>query len=224
MFIGHFAVALATKRAVPRVSLGTLFAAVELPDLIWPVLVLAGVEKVRIVPGITAATPLDFQSYPFSHSLLFDLFWAAAFAGGYAVLRRAPRAVPWLAFAVLSHWVLDAASHRPDVPLLPGGPMVGLGLWYSRAATVFIEGALFAAGLFVYSRATVSRGLSGTIGLVALVALLLVIYGGAIFGPTPRSVDDIAWSGLGLWLLIGAACWVDSRRLARRGKILTESR
>lgn len=215
MFIGHFAMAFAAKKAVPRVSLGTLFAAAQLPDLIWPVLVLAGAEQVRIAPGITAVTPLDFVSYPYSHSLPFDLLWAALFAGVYSVVRHAPQARLWLALTVLSHWVLDVASHRPDMPLLPGGPMLGLGLWHSRAATMIVEGALFAGALFVYSRVTVTRNRSGTIGLIALVALLLVVYLGAIFGPTPPSVEAIAWSGFAVWLLVAAAHWVDNRRSAR---------
>jgi len=48
VFIGHFAVAFAAKRAVPEVSLGTLFLAAQLADLVWPTLVLLGFEQFAI--------------------------------------------------------------------------------------------------------------------------------------------------------------------------------
>lgn len=57
MFIGHFAVALAAKRATPRTSLGWLFAACQLSDLIWPVLLLAGVEHAHVAPGSASGIP-----------------------------------------------------------------------------------------------------------------------------------------------------------------------
>lgn len=215
MFIGHFAVAFATKKAVRDVSLGTLFVAAQLPDVIWPILVLAGVEKVRIAPGITAVTPLEFLSYPYSHSLLFVVVWAAVLAGVYGAVWRAPRAMPWLAVAVVSHWLLDVASHRPDMPVLPSGPLLGFGLWNSRPATVLVEGTLFGAGLLLYSRVTVARSRAGSIGLSVLVALLLVAYFGAVFGPPPPSPEAVAWSGVAGWLLVGAAHWVDRQRPAR---------
>src|SRR5262245_25636207 len=77
MFIGHYAVAFGAKRVVPRVSLGTLFLCAQLADLIWPTLVLLGVERVEVRPGATAMTPLDFVSYPYSHSLLALAAWGA---------------------------------------------------------------------------------------------------------------------------------------------------
>src|SRR6185503_12636442 len=107
MFIGHFALSFAAKRAVPRVNLATLFAAAALPDLIWPVLVAAGVEQVRIDPGNTAFTPLAFVSYPWSHSLLMVGIWAVGFAALHRSRTRYAAAFPVLAALVVSHWVLD---------------------------------------------------------------------------------------------------------------------
>jgi hypothetical protein len=214
MFLGHFAVAFAAKREAPETSLGMLFVAAQLPDVLWPMLVLAGVEKVRIDPGNTAVTPLDFVSYPYSHSLLFDLLWAALFALGYLADARGRRAAVVIALAVVSHWVLDAASHRPDVPVLPHGPYVGLGLWNSRPATFFVEAALFAAGILIYTRTTKPRGRAGTVGLVVLAAALVAAYLGATLGPPP-SVQAIAWSGLAGWLFVALAAWVDGRRMPR---------
>src|SRR3954470_6246201 len=126
MFLGHIAVGLAGKRAAPNVSLATWLASVQLVDLIWPLMLLAGLEHVRIVPGITAFTPLDFYDYPITHSLVGCAVWAALFAGVWTIVRRPgdPRAALLLAAGVVSHWVLDAISHRPDVPVLPHGPYV----------------------------------------------------------------------------------------------------
>src|SRR5688500_2237903 len=156
MFIGHFAVAFAAKRAAPEVSLGTLFLACQLADLAWPVLVLAGIERFEIKPGITAFTPLDFIHYPWSHSLLMLALWGALLGGAYMAVRRADlRAGLVLAALVVSHWVLDVVSHRADMPWIPGSDAkVGLGLWHSIPATVAVEGALFAACVFVYLRTT----------------------------------------------------------------------
>jgi hypothetical protein len=82
LFLGHFATAYAAKRLAPRASLGALFAAAELPDLVWPVLVAAGVERATIAPGDTAFTPLRFDYYPFSHSLATVAALGAAFGRG----------------------------------------------------------------------------------------------------------------------------------------------
>src|SRR4029079_10469768 len=128
MFIGHFAVGLAAKRAAPRVSLGILFAAGLFADVLWPVLVALGVERVAIVQGVTVMTPLDFISYPYSHSLALLVVWGVLF--GLAVRHQDPRAFVVVAALVISHWVLDFITHRPDMPLFPGGgPKLGLSLW-----------------------------------------------------------------------------------------------
>ncbi len=129
MFIGHFALGFAAKRAAPRLSLATLFAAAQFADLLWPFLLAAGVEQVRIVPGITAFTPLDFISYPYSHSLLALVIWGVLFGAICAVIVRDRRVMLVVAALVVSHWVLDWITHRPDMPLYPGSVKVGLGLW-----------------------------------------------------------------------------------------------
>jgi membrane-bound metal-dependent hydrolase YbcI (DUF457 family) len=128
MFVGHFALGLAAKRVAPAVSLGTWFLAVQLVDLVWPFLLLAGLEHVRIAPNITAFTPLDFYDYPITHSLLGGVVWAGLLAIVSRGFYRDPRALALIAAGVLSHWVLDAIVHRPDLPLLPSGPYIGLGL------------------------------------------------------------------------------------------------
>src|SRR5687767_15093434 len=122
MFIGHFGLGFGAKRFAPAVSPGTLFLAAQFADLLRPTLLLMGVEEVRIDPGITAATPLDFVHYPCSHSLLAMVAWGAVFGVVYKLARRARPAIGLLLAAlVVSHWVLDLVTHRADVPLTVGG-------------------------------------------------------------------------------------------------------
>ena len=148
MFIGHAALAFAAKPLAPRTSLALLFAAAYWLDIVWPALVLAGVEQVRIDPGNTAFTPLDFFDYPWSHSLAMALAWSVLF--GLAFIREGRSAAVILGLLVFSHWALDFVSHRPDLPLAPGSAtMFGLGLWNSVPATIVIESAMFTAGVWI---------------------------------------------------------------------------
>jgi membrane-bound metal-dependent hydrolase YbcI (DUF457 family) len=217
MFMGHFGLAMAAKKVARRPSLGTLVLAAILVDGIWPVFLLLGWEEVRIVPGITAVTPLLFVSYPYTHSLVAGACWAAVLAGGYYALRRDGAGAAWIAALVVSHWVLDFASHRPDMPLWPGGPKVGLGLWDSLPATLVVEFALFGAGVWLYLSATRPRDRIGSIALAAFVAALAVLYLAAVFGPPPPSVQVLALSGVLGWLLVAWAYWIDGHRTAAAG-------
>jgi len=212
MFIGHFGLAFAAKKVAPRPSLGTLALAAQLVDGVWPVFLLLGWEKVEIVPGITAVTPLLFVSYPYTHSLAAGGIWALILGGGYYVLRRDGVGAGWIAALVVSHWLLDFISHRPDMPLWPGGPKVGLGLWYSVPATLAVEFALIAGGLWLYFSATRARDRIGTLALVAFVTVLAVLYLAAVFGPPPPSVQMLAMSGLLGWLFVAWAYWIDRHR------------
>src|SRR4051812_36969244 len=153
MFVGHMAVALAAKRSAPSVNLGWFMAGVTALDLVWPVFVITGLEHVRIVQGATAFTPLVFDSYPWSHSLVMAFAWGIVLA---AIGRgRTSKPVSGLLVAlVVSHWVLDFASHAPDMPLWPGAssPKFGLGLWDSIPLTLIVEGAMWIAGLAIFLR------------------------------------------------------------------------
>ena len=213
MFIGHFAVGFAAKPLAPRTSLGTLLGAALLLDGLWPVFVLLGLEAVRIDPGNTRVTPLDFIRYPWSHSLAMAVVWAAALGFLYDRGRRHPPGAWVLGLAVVSHWVLDWVSHRPDLPLYPGGAArVGLGLWNSLAGTLAVEGGLFALGVWIYGRGTRPLDRRGARGLRALVAVLLVLYGASLFGPPPPSVTAIVWGDLAAWLLVAWAHAIDRHR------------
>ena len=212
MFIGHFGLALAAKKVAPHPSLGTLVLAAQLPDGVWPVFLLLGWERVSIEPAIMPATPLAFTWYPYTHSLAADVVWAALLSGGYYALRRDRNGTLWLAALVLSHWVLDFVSHRPDMPLWPGGPLLGLGLWYSLPATLAVELLLFGAGAWIYASATRARDRWGNELLWSLVLVLAAIYLSAVFGPPPPSVRVLAVSGLLGWLFVGWAYWIDRHR------------
>lgn len=213
MFIGHFAMAYGAKRWAPRTSLGTLFAAAQLPDVLWPGLLLAGVERAEIAPGDTAFTPLRFESYPVSHSLVAVVAWAAVFGAVHFWRKRRRADAIVLAVLVVSHWVLDFVSHRPDMPLWPGGPRVGLGLWNSVGATVVVELAMFAAGLGLAAASTRPRDRLGSWGFVGLAVLLLALYAGNAAGPPPPGMAAVAAAGLGGGVLfLALAAWVDRHR------------
>lgn len=214
MFLGHFGVAFAAKRAVPAASLGTLFIACELVDLLWPVLLLAGIEKVAITPGITRFTPLDFQHYPWSHSLVMVAVWALLFAGVYFSKEKKWLAAAVLALVVLSHWFLDLVVHRPDLPLAPGSDVkVGFGLWNSIAGTLIVEGALFVVGVRFYLAGSQAKDRVGHWALYGLLLFLVLAYIGAAFGPPPPSVPAVAWVGLaGGGVTAALGYWVDRHR------------
>jgi hypothetical protein len=213
MFIGHLALGLAAKRATPRVSLAMLMIAAQWADTVWPVFVALGLEQVRIDPGNTVFTPLDFVSYPYSHSLAMLVIWGIAVGAAYRGIAGGRRTFLVLAGLVVSHWVLDAVSHRPDMPIYPGGPKVGLGLWNSFSATVIVESVMFAVGLWIYLGATRARDAIGRWALWSLIAILVAAYIANAVGGPPPSVDAI-WMGsmAGIALLTSLAWWADSHR------------
>jgi hypothetical protein len=216
MFIGHFAVGFAAKRAAPRTSLTMLITAAIFLDVLWPVFLWLGLEKVRIVPGFTAVNPLDFVSYPYSHSMLAALGWAAVVALVYRACTRYATGAVVVGLAVFSHWVLDFVSHTPDLPLAPGLPqLVGLGLWNSVPATGAVEGALFVAGLALYLGATRARGWAGHVSLWSIVGLLTLAYVGNLVGPPPPSVGALRVVSTAMLLLMFWFVWVDRTRAPR---------
>jgi membrane-bound metal-dependent hydrolase YbcI (DUF457 family) len=220
MFIGHFGVGFAAKAVAPRTSLGTLFLAAQFIDLLWPTFLLFGAESVRIDAHATAVTPLDFVHYPFSHSLLAVLGWALLVGGGYYAIRRYARGAAVLAALVVSHWALDAIVHRPDLPLYPGSASrVGLGMWSSLAGTLLLELTIFAVGVGLYLKSTRSTKHRDFV-LGSLVAVLLLIYIGNLFGSPPPDAMAIAWAGQAQWLLVLWGYWADRRRVPASGEFL----
>ena len=214
MFIGHFGVALAAKRVAPKTSLGTLILATQFLDFLWPVFLLLGIEHVRIAPGITRMSPLDFYDYPISHSLLMVIVWAILLAGIYYAVSHYARGALVVAAAVLSHWVLDLIVHRPDLLLRPGGQTrAGLGLWNSWPATIAVEVLFFGAGLWIYLSCTRARDNAGRYGFWALIALLFFGWVSTLFAGAPPNVTAIAWGGLTMLLTVPWAWWADKHRV-----------
>lgn len=220
MFIGHFAVSLAVKRVAPEVSLGTLFLAAQLADLLWPNFVLLGLESFAIRPGATAVTPLDFISYPYSHSLLALAAWGVLAGVLARAAGRSTASALIIASVVLSHWVLDAVSHRPDMPLAFGPTRVGLGLWHSVPGTIAVEGLLFGVAAWIYTQSTRAHDRVGRVGLWSLIVILVLVYAGNIFGPPPPSVPAVAWAAQAMWLLVAWAYWIDRHRGPRDVQVL----
>ena len=213
MFIGHFAVGLAAKPLAPRVPLPVLLAAPQVADIVWPVLTFTGVEHARIEPGHMEASPLVLESIPWSHSLLALACWALISAAVYFLWRRDPRGAWVVAALVLSHWVLDWVSHEPDMPLYPGGPRYGLGLWNSLPATIIVELVLFALGVWLYTRSTTATGRWGSAGWTGLVIFLLLSYVAAEVGTPPPSIR--ALDVVSLVMIVVVVVWsaaVDRQR------------
>lgn len=213
VFIGHFGVALAGKRAAPKTSLGTLILAAQFLDLLWPVFLLLGIEHVEFAPGITRVSPMNFTDYPISHSLLMAVVWAVLVGVIYYGLRRDRRAAWIVAALVLSHWVLDFVVHRPDLPLWPGGQArVGLGLWNSWPEALSAEALVFGAGLWLYVSTTRPKDIVGVYGFWALMAFLLLGYVASLFAGVPPSPKALAWGALTMWLIVPWAWWADKHR------------
>jgi hypothetical protein len=214
LFVGHLSLALAAKPRAPKVNLGWLMAGVCALDLVWPLFVLAGVERVSIVPGATAFTPLVFDSYPWSHSLVMACVWGVVLA---ALARgRTPAPIGGLLFAlVVSHWVLDFASHAPDMPFWPGSsPKVGLGLWYSIPATLIVEGAMWLLGIWIFLRTAAPRAPGARLAFWSLVVISTLMWATGPWGPLPPSQRALGYFSLIGWQIVPWAAAADRRRSA----------
>jgi hypothetical protein len=203
MFVGHYGVSFAAKRVAPTIPLWALFVAVQLLDVLWAPCILLGIEKVRIVPGITASNPLDLYYMPYTHSLLAALLWST---GAFFVYRQfAPRglverAAFVVALAVLSHWILDLLVHRPDLPLYDNTAKVGLGLWNVPAIAFALEAALLFGGMWLYF----GTGLVPRLRMVVFGLVMLAIQAHVFFGPPPVSDRAAAWTALAVYALFAA--------------------
>lgn len=216
MFIGHHAVALASKRFAPRTNLGVLMTAVVLLDLIWPVLILLGIEQLRVVPGLMDASPMDFVSYPWSHSLVMTAVWSVAFALVWFALAKRVFDAVICGFCVASHWLLDWFTHRPDLLLtVHGSAKYGLGLWNSRPATLLVELAMLLLAAILYARNFPSRDRIGRWSFVAFLGFDVFVYLGAMFNTPPPDPKAIAWGALSALLIPLWAGWFDRHRSSR---------
>jgi hypothetical protein len=218
MFLGHYGVAFALKRAEPKLSLGTLFVAVQLADLLWGLFLLLGWEHARIVSDATAITPLEFTDYPISHSLVGVLAWSLVAAALYYSwptrdTQRHWQASALVGLAVFSHYPLDVLVHLPDLPIMGNdSPKLGLGLWRHPAATWAAELLVFGLGLAVYSILRSQRHPVRPARLAVLVLVLLGTYLASVLGPLPPSIRAVAIGDVAFIVGIAAlAAWADRR-------------
>jgi len=215
MFLGHFGVGFGAKAAAPKVSLGTLFLAAQFIDLLWPTLLLLGIERVSIRTDGNQFPPLDFVYYPYSHSLLAVILWAVLFAAVYYAVRRSRIGASVLGLAVISHWLLDLIVHYTDLPLFPGNSLrLGFAVWSSPMSEMALELSIFTLGVWLYLRSTRAVDSTGKWALWSLVFFLVAIYLGNTFGAPPPNVTTLAWVGQAQWLLVAWAYWVDRHRAA----------
>ena len=213
MILGHYGAAFAAKRVAPGTSLGTLNFAAQFLDELWPILVLLGVEHVRVVPGLMPANPLDFVYYPYSHSLAAALVWGLLLSAIYFVMRRDRRSAIVVGLLVVSHWILDLPMHRPDLPPWPGSATrVGLGAWRSIPLTIVLELAFFLGGLAIYLRTTRARDRIGSWALWAMVVVLLLILASGFISAPPPNERAVGFGALGLWLFVPWGYWIDRHR------------
>lgn len=214
MFVGHFGLAFAAKKLAPRTNLAVGILASEFIDVVWPVFVLLGLEKVRIVPGLMAVSPFDFVSYPWTHSLVMSVAWGAVFAIVYYAATRDRNAALIMGLLVVSHWFLDFLTHRADLQLAPGmAGKYGLGLWNSRLGTYVIELAIYLGGSAIYLAKTRARDAKGRWGCTAFVLFLLVLYVLNLQGPPPPAVKPAVISMLVMMpLVLWWAWWFDKHR------------
>jgi hypothetical protein len=229
VFLGHYGVALALKRVRPKVSLGTLFVAVQLADLLWGIFLLLGWEHARIVPGYTAVTPIEFLDYPISHSLVAAVAWGIAAAALYYSWPTRDTTHHWQAaalvgVAVFSHYLLDVLVHVADLPILGNdSSKLGLGLWNNPVATMVLELVVLAIGLGIYALFRSHRHPLRLVRLTVLLFVLLGTYLGSLFGPLPSSMTGVAVSDIVFLLAVAwLAAWTDRRALP--GELLGSQR
>ena len=214
MFLGHYGVGFASKKIEPQASLGTYIMAAVFLDLLWPIFLLIGLEHVKIDPGNTVVTPLNFYDYPYSHSLLMSIVWSVLFGGIYYLIKKNKKTSIILGLCVFSHWVLDFIVHRADLPLAPRiETFFGLGLWNSLPATLIVELSIFLGGAYLYLKLTKAKDKIGTFSLLGFVVLLLLIYAMNLFsGTLPPNVNTLAFSALGQWLFVAWGYWIDKHK------------
>ena len=177
MFVGHYAAALAARAVEPRAPLWSYVLGCQAIDIAWSGLILAGVEKAGVDPSLPGSA-LVLSYMPFTHSLPAAVLWSIAVGAGLMALLKLPRrAGLFIGLTVFSHWVLDFLVHRPDLPLMWDGPMVGLGLWnYPLPEQVLELGLLALAGAaWGWRRGQEGRGWKPVLSFLTFLLLLQVV-------------------------------------------------
>jgi hypothetical protein len=213
MYIGHYAIALGAKKIAPKVSLGTLFMAAIIIDLIMSILMLAGIEHLRIAPGFTKMVPFDLYDFAISHSLATSVLWSLIFAAIYYLIIHSKRGSVVIGLTVFSHWILDFITHTTDLALFPGSSIkVGLGIWNNVVVSILIEGLLFIIGVLIYIRSTSAKDKIGIIAFWCVIIFLLLTWIMSFFGSVPSNVMVLPISNQFQWIIILLAFWINRHR------------
>jgi hypothetical protein len=219
MLVGHYAVGFLGKRAAPHVPLPVLMIAVLFPDLLTFILQLVGIEHAGLTPPFPRFFPLNAYDTPITHSLTMDVVWATAFGAVYLMVRSDRRGAITVAAAVLSHWVLDFITHRPDMTLAPGvDHKVGLTLWNSIPGTFVVEGGLWALAIAWYVRATRPTSAAGVYCLWLLVVGMTMWFVVTPFAPQPAGDFSVIGNTVFLTvhlLVVSLAYGIDRHRVQR---------
>jgi len=221
MLVGHFAIGLIGKRAAARASIGTLVLASMLADMLGFVFILAGLEHWRIVPGGRGIESMELYDIVWSHSMAMVVLWGLLLAALYRWRTRYRSGTLVVFVAVVSHWILDFISHRPDMPLAPGvSGVYGLGLWTSSRWTLVVEGGLWLASLIVYMRMTRAKKRAGTYVFWLVVALLTLSWLSNFMGSAPPAAQDPVSGSIAALvffsLMMAWAFWMDRLRPVRK--------
>lgn len=220
MFVGHYGPSFAIKAVRPAIPLWLLFISVQFIDVVWSILILLGIEKVRIVPGITASNPFDLYYMPYTHSMVAAILWSIA-VGVLCKTIFAPRtwaAAGWIGAAVFSHWILDLLVHRPDLPLYDNSMKIGFGIWNYPAAALALEAFLLFGGMIMYMRRTTPVNFIGRFGAPVFGLLMVAMQAYIFFGPAPASPGQLAVTALVSYVVFAAVIqWLDRQRRSKNG-------
>ena len=206
MFIGHWAPALAIAARPKAPALGLLFIAAQLVDWAFFGLLIAGVEHMRVTPGISAMNPMDLYHMPYTHSLLGSLLFGGAAAAVIWAVTKDRTAALLTGAVVLSHWFLDLLVHVPDLTLAGSPPKLGFGLWNYPMLEIPLELGITFGALWLYVRAKRPAPLR----IAVLAGVLLLLQAINWFGPVEPEVTTgtsvLAFVAFGIATL--AAWWM----------------
>jgi membrane-bound metal-dependent hydrolase YbcI (DUF457 family) len=216
MFLGHFAVAFAAKKADKSISLGTSIFAAQWLDLLWPILLLTGTETVTIAPQ-GSVIPLAFTHYPVSHSLMAVACWSVLFGLLYYTLTKNKKASLVIGLLVLSHWALDFLAHIPDLPLVPNSDFkAGVGLWNFKLLELTLELTLFFSAVLLYFKNNILNSKKENIITWSLIVFLALIHLMNSFGPAPEGIKPLAIFALTQWILVPWGYWADKNNVSKK--------
>lgn len=206
------------KKADQTLPLGVLFIAVQLSDLVYGVTLLSGLEKIIILPGTNPLTSAEYIFFPLSHSLVATILWAGLVTlifhiAPFTTSIRKRKTTLILVTAILSHFLLDALVHNPELDLLGNGIYkIGFGLWNYPLASYIVEALFLVTGLWMYQRTIHSKNFSGKYGLPILSGILLILNATNTFGLIPTNTEFFALTMLAIYLsTIVVAFWLDRR-------------